>query len=146
MFTAYIILWQATESPNFEQQECIPLGCEMPASMAFSRGVCPGCVCVSSGGCVCVREGVGLGVYTYTPWTQRQNPQTQRQTPLLNRMTDRCKNITFPKLSLRPVNIAIVYLAFPGVCACVCTHDRFQHFGKQIDLHNSRVSNMIKKV
>ena len=84
--------------------------------------------------------------YTYTPLDpEAEPPDTEADTPV-NRMTDRCKNITFPKLRLRPVNIAIVYLAFPGVCACVCTHDRFQHFGKQIDLHNSRVSNMIKKV
>ena len=62
-------------------------------------------VSVCPGGCL---SGWCLPRWVYTPWTQRQTPPSGprgRHPSLVNRMTDRCKNITFPQLPLRAVNI-----------------------------------------
>ena len=58
-------VWMDTKS----QQECIPVGCILPA-------------CYHTGGGVSV-QGVSL---------------TETPLPPVNRMTDRCKNITWPQL------------------------------------------------
>ena len=62
-----------------------------------------GCVCLGG----CLPRGVCPGMYT--SWTQRQTPQLHARihTPPVNRITDRCKNITFPRIRLRAVKIGI---------------------------------------
>ena len=96
---------------SIDKQECIPVGCVPPASMVISMGRG---VSARGGGCppgVCVQEGVDpetdtpcprcrhpLDPEADTPWTQRPTPPTY-----VNRMTDKCKNIAFPQLRLRPV-------------------------------------------
>ena len=83
-------------------QECIPVGCLPPAC-------CPG-GCLVLGGCLLPREGeegclVWGGVCSQGgDWSGDGIPAcTEADSPPVNRITDTCKNITLPQLSLRAV-------------------------------------------
>ena len=80
------------EHGNHCKQDCIPVGCVPSAAVAMSIPACTG-----QGG-VCPGEGVCPGgVYPSMHWGRH---------PLWTKwLTDRCKNITFPRLRLRTVKM-----------------------------------------
>ena len=78
------IMW--TNCQN--EQECIPVGCISPASVAISGGVS-----AQGGVCVCL----GCVLPPIACWSTYPSP--------VNRMTHRSKNITFPQLHLRAVKM-----------------------------------------
>ena len=108
------------DSRNISQQECIPVGCILSATVAVTGGwgvcpeggVCPGgCVfpgvCLT-GGCLS-REVLPNGVsaeWSVCPGDVCPGVSTRGvsawwgvcQTPPMDRMTDMCKNITLPQL------------------------------------------------
>ena len=72
---------------EFVKQECIPVGCVLPAAVAVRGG--------------------GLHQSPPTASGTRPPPRTRHppgpDTPPVNRITDTCKNITFPQPRLRAV-------------------------------------------
>ena len=109
VYTCDSILWII--STYIHQQECIPVGCILPALVATTRCQYPG-----------------------TPGTQDHTPQiVSGITPSVNRMTDTCKNITFPQLRLRAVkkvkNTSLVETPFDSSCIRVP--------GSKYSIHNA---------
>ena len=82
-------------SNGYQKQECIPVGCVSSATVAVMGGCLPG----GGGGCLPGRVCLPGGGVSDTPLP-------------VNRITDRCKDITFPQLLLRTVNIRFRFRHF----------------------------------
>ena len=115
----------ASKVEGNQEQECIPVGCVLTASMAASTGEYDDTSCLipysSGGGGFCLFGGVFVfrGVCVSRrgclppgdpPWTMGPKTGSDIIPPPVNRMTDRYKNITFPKFRWEAVGKGLSFL------------------------------------
>ena len=122
-----INLSTASKVEGNQEQECIPVGCVLTASMAASTGEYDDTSCLipysSRGGGwvlplwrgVCLQGGMCLQKRVSSsggtpPWTMGPKTGSDIIPPPVNRMTDRYKNITFPKFRWEAVGKGLSFL------------------------------------